>query len=465
MEVRSAEPLLATALVDNEELGAIFDSVVSGTAVPTEKVNPLKTGSGSVDGVLGGGLEGGGVVGVWGEGGSGAGEMCISLMADSLLRDAGAMAAVVDTTGNFDVLTLYAFVLARLQDDAALFGSLLESVGIQASSVEDVAAKVLDRVKIMRAFDLVGVMEAVGEVRDELEGILPREGEPPKPGGSHQDLPSEKDLNETSQEEILLEEPSREENVERPKEMPKRTFVADSDEEDELLFDDEPVLPMSTALPPPNAPPAVEDELLFFDGADERIPVSSPPWDSPSQSDPETPINVLSNATLSSKPSFLLIDNLAHVVTPLLRKDYIQAQNLTSSFLLTLSHLTRTHALHILILNPAAPPRPQSTKASENPNKERRQQPPPPPSIFSSNHDVPALMGMLVPSMDVGLLVGRTPRGKNDARAVYVDGEMVKRVRPGVKMVSVVEVVSDRWGGRVGEWGTFVCGERGVRDL
>lgn len=61
--------------------------------------------------------------------------------------------------------------------------------------------------------------------------------------------------------------------------------------------------------------------------------------------------------------------------------------------------------------------------------------------------------------------MSRVPRRRIDARVFYADagGRGVKartglRMR-GVELVGVVEVVADRWGGRVGAWGTFVEGE------
>ena len=66
------------------------------------------------------------------------------------------------------------------------------------------------------------------------------------------------------------------------------------------------------------------------------------------------------------------------------------------------------------------------------------------------------------------MLVSQMPRKKMDARVFYRDGNDgnrgVKKLR-GVEMVSVLEVVSDRWEGRVGAWGTFIEGEKGIRDV
>lgn len=55
-----------------------------------------------------------------------------------------------------------------------------------------------------------------------------------------------------------------------------------------------------------------------------------------------------------------------------------------------------------------------------------------------------------------------------DAKILYGDNGGVaamNRMRKGVEMVNVVEVVSDRWSGRVRGWGTFVEGEKGIRNL
>ncbi|OAG06498.1 uncharacterized protein CC84DRAFT_1187379 [Paraphaeosphaeria sporulosa] len=431
--------------------------MISGNPVLAKSQGVLKTDSKSIDAAFGGGLEGGRVVGVWGDAGGGGAEISLALLSSSLLENPHSSAAVVDTTGNFDVFRLYAFIFARLQDDVGILRSLNEAMSMDGLGAEEVAAKALDRVNIMRAFDLVGVMEAVGEVRDELEGRNLQAIDEVE-GGSVD--PPEAEVVVTG----LGEQ--RDAEKEKEKEMPKRTFVADSDEEEELLFDDEPAAPISTDVVMTETSPTEEqDEILFVDGsADQRDDTSHLPAvvtaphvqptgaeQSPSKRDPAP-----------ARTAFLLIDNLAHVVSPLLQKDYTQAQALISSFLLTLSHLTRNHTLHTLLSNPSVPPRPSSRKP--NPNHENQQQPPP-PSIFASNKNVPALVSLLIPYLDLSLLVEKMPYRKVDARAVYADGEAVKRARKGIEMVSVMEVMSDRWGGRGGGWGTFVCGERGLRDV
>jgi len=66
--------------------------------------------------------------------------------------------------------------------------------------------------------------------------------------------------------------------------------------------------------------------------------------------------------------------------------------------------------------------------------------------------------------MDMEVLVSRLPRRKMDAKVYYSDpgGKGTKR---GVEMVSVLEIVSDRWGGRSGAWGTFRESKDGMKDI
>jgi hypothetical protein len=200
------------------------------------------------------------------------GQVFRSLLVTSLLQYPDSMAAVVDTTGNFDVLRLYALILARLRGSP----EIVQADG--GTSVEDLAAKVLDRVKIMRVFDFVGVREAVGEIREELEGRK----------ASRRQEEKARDEPVVEEEPLVPEEPS----------LPKRTVVADSEDEDEdeeMLFDTS--TPSAAPAPAVQHPPQPETNTT------------------PQEAEPEaTP----------SKTKFILIDNLAQVLNPLLKKDYIQ---------------------------------------------------------------------------------------------------------------------------------------------
>ncbi|KAH3968986.1 hypothetical protein HBI56_237870 [Parastagonospora nodorum] len=373
----AAEVLLASSEITEGEIGGIVDGKNSDD------------GRGIGMGVLEGGLrEGGGIVGVWGNGD----EVCKSLLIDSLLRYPRSGAAVVDSTGEFDVVGLYTSILGRVKNGSTVLGE---------KEVENLAAEMLGRVGIMRVFDFVGVREAVGEIRDGLEGGKERVEKRERMGTPKQPTP----------------EPL----------TPKRTVVADSEDEDE----DE------------------EDEEMLFGAAQPAplpVPQTEPPKQPPSRHEPKENPH-------AGKLKFILLSSLTQVLTPLLKKDSIRAHALTSPFLASLAQLTRTHALHTILSNPA--PLPPTRTAPE-------QQPPPTPSIFTSNAVVPSLMGVLAIYLDVGLLVSDLPRGKMDARVVYRDGGMgvgvgMKKAR-GVECASVVEILADRWEGRGGGWEVVKAG-------
>lgn len=346
---------------------------------------------------------------------------------------------MIDTTGNLDVLRLYTLILSRLQRSPGILTTARAATkSASEASVEDVAAKVLDHVKIMRVFDFVGVREAIGEIRDDLEGK--QSSKPPR--------------EEARDGSTTVPKPSTPE----PQPAPKRTVVADSEDEDEdeeMLFD--------TSASPPKQAPAIPQ----------------PPADSAHLTKP-TPSATEPNPEEGENPAklkFILIDNLAQVINPLLKKDYIAANALASTFLHTLNHQTRTHKLYTILANPAISPRTQSPQrqAPSNANQpaapppeHQKQKPPPPPSIFASSTVLPSLSDVLARHVDVGVLVSQMPRKKMDAKVFYRDGNDTgrgaKKVR-GVEMVCVLEVVSDRSEGRVGAWGTFTQGEKGIQDV
>jgi hypothetical protein len=334
----------------------------------------------------------------------------------------GSTAAVVDTTGNFDILRLYALILSRLQTHDEVFASVRAAVG--GEDVEDVARTVLDGVKIMRVFDFVGVKEAVGEVRGGVEGsgVGGVDGEDAKAKEGERKAPTPSPLTP----EPLQKEP-----------LPKRTVVADSEDEDEeMLFD--------TSAPAASPAPAVQN--------------AAPRPTSPSREPPTPTANPPIN-----KPNFkfLLIDSLSQTLAPLVKSSPLQPlPALVSSFLISLAHLTRTHGLYTLLAtttivpkpgNPARPANPPNPTRPASPT--RQQEPVPPPSIFASNTAVPSLMGVLARYVDMQVLVGDVPReGKGRGK-----GEVWRRKGKGkgVDMVCVIEVLGERWEGSGAGWGVF----------
>lgn len=367
-------------------------------------------------------------------------QICRKLLVDALLKYPNSTAAVVDTTGHFDVLRLYTSILEQLKTLPDTLARCRTATSSKAeNTVEEVAAEILDHVKIMRVFDFVGVREAIGEIRDGLEEKRPL---------SHK-------TNEAQ------EEPMEEGKISTPQPAPtsKRTVVADSEDED-------------------------DEEEMLFDTSVASVKAVSAIKVSESLSQPQAAVaetfeeQELLEEKMKGEVKFILIDNLAQVTNPLLKKDYIQGQShpvlthprilipaanaIALTFLQTLNHLTRTYKLHTILANPAILPRPTSPmrqsvgNSALPPPDQHKQPPPPPPSIFASNTLVPSLANVLARYVDVSLLVSQLPRRKMDAHVFYRDGNAagVKKLR-GVELVSVVEVVSDRWGGRVGAWGAF----------
>ncbi|KAF2738825.1 hypothetical protein EJ04DRAFT_549711 [Polyplosphaeria fusca] len=425
----SAEAMLAESLVSAEEVQGIVDAILDGRSIRDGGKERVSLGVKSVDEALGGGLREG-VVSVNCERGGDGLDFSLNVLASCLLQDATATAAVIDTAGNVDVLRIYSIIVSRLNVDVDLVQSLRSSTdcGRQDVGVEELAATVLDRVSIMRVFDFVGVMEAVGEVKEGLEGRKKND--------------ASKEHDEVRME--VVTEPTG------PTEEPRERIIADSEgeEEDEMLFDTE-VAKTSSSIPVQRL--SVEPN------------VTSP---AATTATAATPAQPKQPGPPETKTSFMLIDSLSHALSSHLKKDFPRATNLLTTFLHSLSHLTRTYSLLALIQNPASVPRDpvpphQSPSINSEPQKIHRQ-PPAPVSIFASNKLIPALGHVLPVYVDMGLLVSRLPRGKLDAKYAYAGDETGRGVKnKGVKMVGIVEVVAERWEGRGGAWGAFVVSEDG----
>ncbi|KAF2275461.1 uncharacterized protein EI97DRAFT_443311 [Westerdykella ornata] len=473
-----AEPILASSLIDEELLDHVLDRALLGHGFGRSPANAscgrITTGVKSVDDVLGGGVESGCVLGVSGGlGRGGESELCLALLVSSLLSPPSPpsppsyptaasittppstvpAAAIIDTTGNVDVLRIYSLILHRLRNQPDVRQVCQDSIpGAKTLSLEDLAARVLDKVKIMRVFDLTGVMEAITEIGDGLEGV--------KNSGGEDQREAVVKKEGTVFEEVV---PGRQEMSKRFGE--RRTMVADSEDEDEeMLFDAEETDDVDPHIS------VVENETQAKYVPDTLAPL--PPSKLERSNDTETSPPPVPRA------SFILVDNLAHVIAPLLRKDYTQAHILSHAILRSLSTLTKTHSLHTLLLNPTSvpySPKPRLEATTPEPNQPQhqrpRQPPPPPASIFSSNIAIPALANILSPCLDMHLLVSRMPKRKVDARKLAAIGEVdvigmgEKERRLGVHMAWVVEVLMDRWEGREGDWGGFDIADGGVVEL
>lgn len=199
-----------------------------------------------------------------------------------MLKYESSSVAIIDTTGNFDVLRLYKLILGRLKSSP----NVLPNSDSTTQRLEDVAAKILDRVKIMRAFDFVGVQEAISEISESFyrkERVT--------------------EMDKEAKENLTVQMSSPE-----TKAPAVRKYVADSEDEedsDKMLFDSESVV----AQPEPTAQESDTKLQDRFEGTPEM-----------KQRDMEE-----DNTVSQSALKLILIDNLAQVVNPLLKKNYIQS--------------------------------------------------------------------------------------------------------------------------------------------
>ena len=328
--------------------------------------------------------------------------------------------------------------MARLQKNVTLqrVQQATRSVGQavstdSASTPEDVVANILERVRIMRVFDFDGVVEAIGEVREELEKVV-RE-----PTGSPCPHPAFS-----------------------PEKRWPREEVADSEDEDGGLDNE-------------------KEDMLYGDASKPEVPQTAPGTSRPGIESKEVAENE------GGKISIIVIDNLTQVLNPLLKSNYVQgphipsplrinsiqmgyhyltstsaAHALLTTFLRSLTDLTHSHTLVTILLNSAISPRhfpnPFAPPSEHHPNPLPSHRGSDHPSIFASNLAYPALGRTFTYFLDLHLLLSKLPRQRGDARIYYSNqnADHAKGQRD-VEMVNVIEVLSDRWEGRVGQWGAF----------
>jgi hypothetical protein len=213
----AVEPILASSLWRFDETLESFE--------PPVKKRKLGTGCSHIDKSLGGGFDFGSISCISSEPESGSKELSYSLIATHLLSSSQCEATIVDTTNSFDVRRLHKRLVSELQERK------------DGDDAKAKAVQVLERVRIMKAFDFVGMTECVAELRESLE-IRDKDRLQPEP------------------------EPVSEE----PKAPVPRGTVGDSEDEDDMLDDTEPA---SLEEPSPLSPKPTEPK--------EKPPGGDPP--------------------------------------------------------------------------------------------------------------------------------------------------------------------------------------------
>ena len=351
----AVEPILASALwIDDETPNSLE---------PPAKRRRLATGCTGIDESLGGGFDYGSISCISSEAESDGKELSYSLITTHLLLSSQCEATIVDTTNSFDVRRLHKRLVSALQgrkdsDDAKI-----------------AAVQVLERVRIMKAFDFVGMTECVDELRESLEA---------------------------REQEKLQPEPESDSRQAKPP-APRGT-VGDSEGEDDMLDDVEPIAPKES--PPPKHKPAGPEE-------------------NPSEDCPQ---------------HLLVVDNITYVASPIIKNSHVQGQALLATFMRSLAHLTRAHGICTLLHNGVMTYQPKSTTE-------------PTPSIFSSCTLRPALGKSFVYLLDTHLLLHRVPLTAADAKSVHAAHSAIPKSSE--KLASVLEVLQDRHSDRVGHWSAF----------
>ncbi|KAK1059220.1 hypothetical protein LTR12_015055 [Friedmanniomyces endolithicus] len=144
-----AEPILASTI------WTIHCTVKVQTASnPSSRPKRLPTGLSSLDVALEGGLDYGSISCISAEPNSGSADIMLAALVSHLLSDPDATATVIDITLAFDLRRLH--------------GKLAHALQLRGRDVGKAMA-VLERLKIMKVFDFVGLAESVVEVRESLE--------------------------------------------------------------------------------------------------------------------------------------------------------------------------------------------------------------------------------------------------------------------------------------------------------
>ncbi|RMY58809.1 hypothetical protein D0865_02409 [Hortaea werneckii] len=144
-----------------------------------------------------------------------------------------------------------------------------------------------------------------------------------------------------------------------------------------------------------------------------------------------------------------LADTISKPFTPLLKNNHTHGQAMLASFMRSVRHLTTTHDLATLLLN---------TVIDFDKTKEEA------PSIFSSCTARPALGKAFYHLVDTHMLVHEEAKLARDANVTM----MSTGASDGHRGISanVIEVLSDRYEGRVGRWAAFEVGEEGgLKDV
>nr|OQO10338.1 hypothetical protein B0A51_18089 [Rachicladosporium sp. CCFEE 5018] len=160
----AVDAVLASTLWAAEQRRTVVGKDAAKSALqPPQK---LATACVALDTALHGGLEYGQIHCISAEADSASKEVCHALLTSHLSTGSSAQATVIDTTNSFDVKRLHSIIVASLRRS--------EKGGDHASA----ALEALGRVRVMKAFDFIGLTESISELRDSLEAAISEQQRP-----------------------------------------------------------------------------------------------------------------------------------------------------------------------------------------------------------------------------------------------------------------------------------------------
>ncbi|KAK8221363.1 hypothetical protein IWZ01DRAFT_38447 [Phyllosticta capitalensis] len=415
------QPLLASQLF----------SAVRHKTTPTAQTGTLCA---AIDEALRGGIGSGkaGLVCVTGDKSSGRTALAFGLLSSHLLSSPTAHATLIDTAGTFEVGRLYATILSHLRRQRAKAvllhqQSLVSDTAVpQPLPVEEVtsgdeeaaAVKVLDRVKYTRVFDFVGLVDAVTEVREGLEARMRSED------------------GEVSTEQIK-KVPVRAKEFEHKRGLKRtRSEITHVDDTDEEVDGEE------------------DEDVMSVDAVREQT-----------QSGAEASTEEAQETTSEIQgDGMIVVDCISQLVGPMMKTNIVQTSALLSSFLRSLKQITVSHSLSSILINGTVTwnaPGQMASPAAQSTQPQSRA-PTYASSIFSSSsHLVPAISPILAGFVDLHLLLTKQPWSHGDAVALNAAAGATHAGKK-ANQVGVLEVLSDRYGDRVGRWGPFALDAEGL---
>lgn len=184
----AVEPVLAASLWNGEE-----DQESCSRPIKRRR---LATGCAPIDVSLSGGFDYDSISCISSETDSGKKELSYSLIATHLHLSKQSEATIVDTTNSFDVRRLHKMLVSGLQGRQDVHDAKAEAI------------RTLERVRIMKAFDFVGMTECVAELRESLETSQRADSSPQAVSGQDEVTKPRATIGDSEDEEDMLGEPA-----------------------------------------------------------------------------------------------------------------------------------------------------------------------------------------------------------------------------------------------------------------